>query len=763
MKKIIFVLILFVIKTGFSQVGIGEWQTHLPYSKGKTIITAKNLIYCATENGLFYYNTSDNSTTTLSKTDGLSDVTISSIYYVSSKSMLIIGYANGNIDLIKDNVITNISDIKRKQIYGSKSINNIIFYNDYAYLATSFGIVKLDIDRYEIRDTYMIGENSATKQIFDIDVYNNMFYVATEDGIFTADVNSPNLAFYENWSRDINIPDPNSTYNSIAIFDNKLWVVQNNENIDKLFFINANTWSEYTIDGANEFYSLNSDSKYIYVPFDGKVMKIDKNNNETILTSYNFSWGNTWASISNSLTYNNTQYVSDKRYGIIKLENNIAISVKPNGPYSTSFWNIDIFNGKLWASVGGVNSSWNNLGNNAYTMNYDNNNWKEVQHTGTIAHDAMAVCIDRKDDKRVYVSSWNGGVFEIYDGKQVNQYLSDNSSLDFVTSTWDAIRVGGLAMDEDGNLWTSGMALNNQFNVKTTDGKWHGLAYSNITEESVIRTIMITKDNYKWVTLHRTGIFIFDDKGTYENVNDDDHKKIQVRDENGDIVSNDVFSMAEDKKGTIWVGTSKGVVTYFYPSDVFTNDAFFGQRVIIEQNGISQYLLETEEINAIAVDGANRKWFGTRSSGVYLISEDGTEELKHFTIDNSPLLDNSISSIAINDVTGDVYFGTAKGLVSYRGTATQGLELFTDVYAYPNPVPPDYTGPIAIKGLVDNADVKITDISGNLVFETKAEGGQAIWNGKNFNGEKVHTGVYMAFCSNEDGTKTHITKILFIN
>ena len=762
MKKYIIIILIFLVKVGFSQIGIGEWKTHLPYSNGKHITQAKNKFYCNTENGLFVYNTSDNSTEILSKEKGLSDVTISTVFYAEEKDAIIVGYENGNIDIIKGQTIINISDIKRKQIYGSKSINNIISYNHNYYLATGFGVVNLDIDKYEIKDTYLIGENSSQKQVYDIIVYNNMFYTATEDGVFTADVNSPNLSFYENWHQDFSIHNPSITFKDFTIFKNKLYITQD-DIINKLYYLYSGVWTEYEIDGANTYYSINSDGENLYLCHDNKLTTINSSGTETLIKKYTFSWGEALSNIHYAFKYYNDLYLADGNFGIVKLAGENATAIKPNGPYSLSFWDIDIFNGKMWATTGGVNAAWNNLANKAHVMSYKENWWTELQLEGTRATDPMAVIIDRNDDKRVFISSWNGGIFEIYDGVQVNQYLQNNSSLENCVSTWDAVRVGGLAMDEDGNLWTSGMAVNNQFNVRTTDGQWHGLAYSNITQESMIRSLIVTQDKYKWVTLHRVGIFIFDDKGTYENTDDDDYKKINILDENGDIVSNEVYCVAEDKDGTIWVGTAKGVVTYFYPSDVFTNSNFRGQRVIIEQNGISQYLLETEEINAIAIDGANRKWFGTRGSGVYLISEDGTEELKHFTTDNSPLLSNEISSIAINDKTGEIYFGTSKGLISYRGTATEGNEFYTDVYAYPNPVPPNFDGLIAINGLVENADVKITDISGNLVFETKAEGGQATWNGKNFNGERVHTGVYLAFCSNEDGTKTFVTKILFIN
>ena len=762
MRKYIAIILLFIVTIGFSQIGIGEWKTHLPYSYGKHITQAKDKLYCITENGLFVYNTSDNSTETLSKEKGLSDVTISAVHYAEKEDALIIGYENGNIDIIKGTQIINISDIKRKQIYGSKSINNIISYNNNYYLATGFGIVLLDINKYEIKDTYLIGLNSSNKQILDITVFDDKFYTATEDGIYFADVNSPNLAFFENWHLDLSITMPNLTFMDFTIYKNKLYVTQDNT-IDKLYYLENNIWTEHEIDGANTYYSINSDGENLYLCFNQRLKILEASGGETSIGSYSFSWGEVSSKINYAFKYYNDIYIADSRYGIVKVVGENATAIKPNGPYSVSFWDIDIFNGKLWATIGGVNAAWNNLGNKAHAMCYTDNWWTDVKLEGFIAKDPMDVVVDRNDDKRVFVSSWNGGIFEIYDGVQVNQYLQHNSTLENCVSTWDAVRVGGLTMDEDGNLWTSGMAVNNQFNVRTPAGKWYGLAYSNITQEIMIRSLIVTTDKYKWVILHRSGVFVFDDKGTYENVDDDDHKKINILDENGDIVSNEVYCLAEDKDGTIWVGTAKGVVTYFYPSDVFTNNSFRGQRVIIEQNGISQYLLETEEITSIAIDGANRKWFGTRSSGVFLISEDGTEEIKHFTIDNSPLLSNEISTIAVNDKTGDIYFGTSKGLISYRGTATEGNEFFTDVYAYPNPVPPNYTGLIAINGLVENADVKITDISGNIVFETKAEGGQATWNGKNFNGEKVHTGVYLAFCSNEDGTKTFVTKILFIN
>ena len=222
-----------------------------------------------------------------------------------------------------------------------------------------------------------------------------------------------------------------------------------------------------------------------------------------------------------------------------------------------------------------------------------------------------------------------------------------------------------------------------------------------------------------------------------------------------------VRSLAKDKDGAIWIGTNQGVAVVYNPGSVFDGTNYDAQKVIIEQDGYAQYLLETENVNAIAIDAANRKWFGTANGGLFLMSADGTKQLLNFNTENSPLPSNNITDIAVNDVTGEVFIGTDKGLISYQGDATEGGETCEDYLVFPNPVLHNYNGPIAIKGLINNADVKITDVAGNIVFHTKANGGLATWNGMNYKGERAQTGVYIVYVSNEDGTQTCTTKMLF--
>jgi hypothetical protein len=259
------------------------------------------------------------------------------------------------------------------------------------------------------------------------------------------------------------------------------------------------------------------------------------------------------------------------------------------------------------------------------------------------------------------------------------------------------------------------------------------------------------------------GIMVYKGHTTADGVIGVNVKKLSTTAGNGALPSNNVLCLAKDLDGEIWVGTDKGIAVFYSPEKVFTGENFDSQQILLEQDGHVQILLETENVKCIAVDDANRKWIGTSNSGVFLMSADGTKQIQHFDESNSPLFDNNISSIEINHKTGEVYIGTSKGIISYRGTAALGYDDFTDVYAFPNPVRHEYEGPIAIKGLMNNTTLKITDISGTLVYETKSEGGQALWYGKNFKDERVCSGVYMVFCTSEDGAKKMVTKIVVIN
>jgi sugar lactone lactonase YvrE len=374
------------------------------------------------------------------------------------------------------------------------------------------------------------------------------------------------------------------------------------------------------------------------------------------------------------------------------------------------------------------------------------------------------VCVDPKDPKRVFCSSWSEGLVQINGRTIANYFDNTNSTLDTLAAT-NFIYVGGSAIDKDGNIWVSNAYSTNSICVFDNKlKKWDDFITQSTIGITRISKITINSINQKWFILPEGGgLMVFDDNGTISTKSDDKIKKLGFAIGTGAITGAEAFVVTEDINGAMWVGTDKGICVFYTPSNVFEETGFDAQQIKIEQGGYVEYLLESEVVKTIAVDGANRKWIGTANGGLYLINADGTKELEHFTIDNSPLLSNSIVDLEIDGETGELYIATSNGIISYKYTATEGKEDYENVYAYPNPVKQDYEGIIAIKGLVKDCDVKITDVSGRLIYSTKALGGQAIWDGKNFEGRKAQTGVYVVYLTNPDGSKTETTKIFMVN
>jgi hypothetical protein len=439
-----------------------------------------------------------------------------------------------------------------------------------------------------------------------------------------------------------------------------------------------------------------------------------------------------------------------------------------SGPLTARAFSMSISGNDLFIAPGGRENSFGPLYYQGQVYHFDNTNWFNTSISEyTTFFDVVTIAIDPYDSKRIYAGSWGNGLAQLYNGNLVETYNEDNSTLKHHTASVPTdIRVGGTAFDKKGNLWVVNSHNNNCLSRKSGD-VWTGYNISKVNE-SDLGQLLIDKYDQKWILMRYTnlnpnGILVFTDNGT-EDQGDDESKLLNSAVGNGAIPGNTVYAIAEDRNGQIWVGTEKGVGVFYSPENIFVpGQNFDAQQILVQQGSYYQYLLENEMVTAITVDGANQKWIGTDRGGVFLFSPDGTKEIYHFTVDNSPLFSNRITALAVNPVTGEVFIGTDKGVLSFKSTATQGEDTFSDVYAYPNPVKQEYTGYIAIKGLVEDAEVKITDISGTLIYATKALGGQAIWDGKSFDGKRAKTGVYLVFASNETGSEKIVTKILIIN
>lgn len=726
MKKLLFLLFPLFIQA--QDVPIGFWKDYQSYTNTSYITQAKSKIYCVTNGGLFYLNRDDNTLNRLSKVSGLSDIGVKKIAYYDSSETTIITYENCNIDLIKKGRIINISDIKRKEIIGNKLINNITIKKGIAYLSCTFGLVLLDLEKEEIKDTYRIGENGNFVGINSCAFNEQNIFVASEDGIYSADIHSTSLFDFNSWELDTNrtenywnifsIGDSIWTGDSNSFYNNNLLFIANNDTV--LIYENLLTNPDTLIDNKLKYI------QYIYHDIEE----------------------NTW--------------IADSENGLLQFINfNYQGNFIPEGPTINDTYSLEYENNTLYMCHGGhINFSSQGKIYDGVSIRKNYDEWINYNYTA-IGIDVLEVAVKNGTE---YYASWRDGLSEIKNGELVIRYDNDNTNgaLETTGSSNNRIKISDLKFDDNGNLWGLNSEVNHPLFVKTKDNEWFSFGMNQDRLGLFFDDLIIDQYNQKWGILGRGGLFVYNDNNTISDANDDQYKILKNSVGQGNLPSMGVYSIAEDLDGEIWVGTDKGIGIFYNPSAIFSGNNFDAQQVLIQEGDYGQYLLSEEKIKCITIDGANRKWIGTEKTGVFLISEDGMEEIQHFTAENSPLFSNNIYDITINPENGEVFIGTEKGLISYRSDATTGVKTQEETHVFPNPVRETYNGPIAINGLITNANIKITDIDGNLVFEDFAKGGQAIWNGKNKNGERASTGVYLVFSTDINGLEKMVSKILFV-
>ncbi|MBI9036714.1 MAG: T9SS type A sorting domain-containing protein [Bacteroidales bacterium] len=773
------VLLFFSVFTVAQNIGVGQWRDQLPYKKSIDVVEAGEIIYCATPYSLFYYNKTDESVQRLTKVNGLSDVGINAINYSSDHKTLVIAYSNTNIDLIKGNVIINIPDIKRKTILGNKTISKILFIDKYAYLSCGFGIVVLDVENEEIHDTYYIGPEGSKINILDLTFNDTAFFAATESGIYYASLTNPNLANFSSWTKDNSVLTLNKNFNAIQAFNGRVFANISNPDIynsDILLFYNGTDWEVFN---PAETYtkreiSVNYNQMIISCSDNVQVFDLDFNLNY-LINSVNSTYPIPYDAI---IDKDNYVWIADKRLSLIKTwdKGHGAESIELNGPGSVNVFQLASGGKDIWVAPGGRSNSWASMSLNNGLFHFNGDDWTTYNSSNITAFDTIidfvCIAIYPGNPQRVFSGGWGTpnsfgtGVIELLNGEINEIYTPQNSAVQPLDG-YSFNRTSAVCFDNNNNLWIANSGANLLLTVKTYEGDWKALDLGTNARSFDLGKMIIDSYNQKWIIKRVTDansqyLVVFNDNNTILDTSDDETKLLGKQENRGNIPGSKVYSMAVDLDGEVWIGTDEGICVFYSPENIFESSTINAQRILVEQDGYVQYLLETEIVTAITINGANQKWMGTQKAGVFLLSEDGTEEIHHFTEDNSPLLSNDIIDIAINS-DGEVFFGTTKGIISFKGYATPGGPTNNDVYAYPNPVREDFSGVIAIRGLVKNANVKITDISGTLIYSTQAEGGQAIWDGKNFDGRRAHTGVYMVFSSNDDGSETLVTKILFIN
>ncbi|MEC4004272.1 two-component regulator propeller domain-containing protein [Flavobacterium sp. SUN052] len=772
MRKIFLTLLLFFsLAVGFAQSN-QLWKGYFSFSQITDLSESSQNIYASSENAFFSKNLSTNDIKTTTSVDGLKAETITSLYHSDTVNKTFVGNQNGLLLVVnQDGSILYKTGILDEVPVSPviKRINHFLEFNNKLYISCDYGITVFDLITYEFGDTYYIGNGGQQVKIYQTTILNNEIYAATEtNGIKKALLSNPNLVDYNQWQ----VFD-NGNWNGITTIQNKLIALNTNGRVykhngvsfDEILNLSQSgldirTSNDYLIvTSLNNVYLLNSSFQ--------QVAHVTTSQVTTIPVTF-----------SCATLINGIIYIGTNENGVLSssLSNPTNFEfIMPDGPLKNKIFRVKTSSSMLLALYGRYSGDYNpydipnGLGQYPISKYTSENGWDLIPYSSLFGAKSLSnITFNPKNEKQFYVSSYFSGLLKVDNEVPTILYNSTNTGTDGLQSltlsppnpTYVDIRINGPLFDKNGNVWVTNNYLTKPLKVLRASGQWQsfdltsGIAASDLTNLSYA-VPTIDKNSTKWLPTDKNGLIGFNEN--YSN------KIIVIKTgTNGNLPDLDVRCVAVDNKNQLWIGTNKGLRIIPSVDSFISETEIQTKAIIILENDLAQELFYDQFILDIAVDGANRKWVSISDSGVYLVSSNGQETIYHFTKDNSPLPSNIINDIEIDGVTGEVFFATDKGLVSFKGTSTKPSDDLSGVYVYPNPMRPEYNGTVKISALTNKAVVKITDIEGNLVYETTSEGGTIEWDTTAFGKYKVASGVYMILVSAQDGIDTIVKKVMII-
>lgn len=748
----------------WAQIGMNQWRIHFSTFNTKGIAATSTNVYTACSNGIVRYDLEDNTVNLLTVTNGMSDLDISSI--AASEDVAVVGYVNGNMDVIEGNVITNVPWIKVADLSGDKTIHNFHFDEEYIYVATGIGLILFDNSKKEIKDTYYPYPEPV---VYDVTIYRDTIFAATQNGIYFAPKSRNFLNDFTNWEKKEDLPPTvtDKKFTKIEMFNDHLFFLYDDIdfNADTLYYSQNNVLNRYP--SPTNINNIKAADDRLVISMSSSVIIWDASFTQ-IEIIYDYVSGT--PAPKDALYTANQYWIADESNGMVKGRNSFdATSIFSNTPASDGTYRIDIQYGKALIAGGGLTQ---NLQNNYFRNGvylFENEEWTNYNHKTDPSivfeedWDFISVAVNQNNtDEFAFASFSQGGLKVVSEGGVITTvYNADNSVLE---AQGETMAIPDMKYDDDGNLWVINKGIE-PLKVFTKDGEQYSFSLGAAAKEKFPYRLLIDNDGNKWVAVTNVGLIAFNDNGTFDDPSDDQLRTLSAAEGNGNLPSTYVKGLAQDADGEIWIGTEEGLVILYSRANLY--DGGYGEfdaaPIILPVDGENERLLGETYITAITIDGGNRKWVGTNSSGVFCFSPDGRTEVYRFTAENSPLISNNILDIKVDQLSGEVFIATEKGLVSFRADASLADREFSNVTVFPNPVRPDFVGPITIMGLGYDSDIKITDISGNLIYQTVSNGGTVIWDGNTLQGNRVQSGVYLVWSGITTGKGKDVAKILFIN
>lgn len=772
MRKLLLMLLaaLWVGMSNAADIATEGWKTYLSYYSTDHVEESSERVYVVAGGALYAYRKDDNSLKTYYKGQDLSDNTIAFIRFNRQTSSLLIVYENANIDLLSENgTVVNLPYLANSTTFGNKQINQVMLYEQQAYLSTAFGIMVIDMRKQEIKETYNLQTN-----ITACAVLNDRLYAATDNkssfgSYLLYGSLSDNLLDKANWKAEDNALADGEAITDLVSFNNQLFGLVKGKG---LYQMNEGAWTAWM---------GKSDLRALKVVAD----QLACIGTQLYLFNANQSYETLNLTVNDVSTYQTNQFwIAEGSKGLRALQRKATNSFEAinepitlNGPYSNSAFDLVFQNNQLYLIPGGkALTNGKRFGYSGAIIRYDLDQWSFISPEETKAklnltprdYTSIAITTNEAGDELIYATSFGDGVVVYTNGVATKLYDERNSPIENAAGlSHSYCYMDGATFDKAGNLWVTNSEVNNAIKILDKEGNWHAMNVPALRSIYTINDILITSTDDKWINVPRVTPMIVVVKHGESLDEAESNAFVSFTDTDGNLFTPSNYTcMAEDKNGFVWVGTNRGAI-YFTRPTLATEENTASLRcnrvkMENEETGDLSYFLDNVMVTTIKVDQGNQKWIGTQDYGVYVLSSDNSSIVHQFNTSNSPLLSNTIHDIEINNETGEVFIGTDKGLNSYLGEATEGKADYTDVHAYPNPVRPEYQDKVNIVGLMSDSNVKITDINGHLIYQTKSLGGQATWNCRNAKGERVASGVYLVMAATPEGKESVVTKIIVI-
>ena len=692
---------------------IGSWRAHFSNESSQQVVKGDQ-IYVAAANQIIQIDTKKE-ITYLNTTTGLHATGIHKIAWHPIENQLVIAYKNSRIDIVKGDQVTLIDDIQNSNLYSDKSINDLIVFNHNAYLSCNFGIVVIDLLKKEVKSTIFPNNNRQSVKVLQTLSYQNKLFALTENGIWSTTLGQNNIWMQEDTMGVAGIKNM-FVFKSQLYFNNQQKIYPYQSNIAS-YQINTGTIETIAVDDERILAGITYQNK-------GALIQFNSNQTNTVLID-----STVLSQPVGLLKDGNTIWVADFGKGLYE-KNEQSKWFALGGPLSEAYGNNAFSDNQLLMSYGTDKIGLSSLNEKGWS------NFSQLENIKI--NYVEAVSIDPSDQ------SWWIGM-----GNQLIHYDRNKKTIEQTIPNPPIGAIKSIQQKTDGTI----ALLKEGFGVVIKEGnQWNNYPIQKGFSATNLKKIILGNNDLSWIIgPKQQGIVLFQKQN-----NQAIWRQLNTGKGSGNLPSMEVTAITEDKDGSIWVGTDNGIAIFQCTN---INEACDAYLPIVQSNGFNGYLFQKEAIHSISIDGANRKWIGT-NNGAWLISKDGTEVLRHFTTENSPLPNNTVLSIGIEPSEGDVFFFTKNEIISYKGEATESALTLSSIKIFPNPIAPNYNGPIIIKNLVNNALVKITDINGQLMLQTRALGGQAVWNGRDQYQRKVASGIYLIFARDDMGNEKAVGKIL---